>query len=81
MYTFIGQSQFKKNRLLFFSAQINHFHSVSDSCTLLPPVSLVFVYLCTSKSCYCLPLCATYVCLLSVETKETDHKAYYGARS
>lgn len=35
----------------------------------------------TSKSCYCLPLLAAYICLLSVETKETDHKAYYGARS
>lgn len=51
--------------------------------TLLPPASLVSVclWLCTSKSCYCLPLRAAYICLLSVETKETDHKAYYGARS
>lgn len=57
--------------------------SVSDCLTLLPPTSLVSVclWLCTSKSCYCLPLLAAYICLLSVETKETDHKAYYGASS
>lgn len=51
--------------------------------TLLPPTPLC---LCacgcgTSKSSYCLPLRAAYICLLPVETKETDHKAYYGARS
>lgn len=36
---------------------------------------------CCSKSCFYLPLQATYICLLSVKTKENDHTAYYSARS
>lgn len=57
--------------------------SLPDSLTHFPPTSLVCqcLWQCTRKSCYCLPLQAAYICLLSVETKETDHKAYYGARS
>lgn len=46
-----------------------------------PPLLSVCLWLCTRKSCYCLPLRAACICLLSVETKETDHKAYCGARS
>lgn len=45
------------------------------------PLKSACLWPCTSKSCFCLPLQAAYICLLSVETKETDHKAYYGARS
>lgn len=53
------------------------------ACASSPSASLASLRLwpCTSKSGFCLPLQAAYICLLSVETKETDHKAYYGARS
>lgn len=85
IYLFIQSSKQLQHWLipLFFCTNSSLSPSVSDSLTLLPPDSLVSVclWLCTRKSCYCLPLRAAYICLLSVETKETDHKAYYGARS
>lgn len=62
-------------------AQIHLSFSVSNSPTLFPSTSLMSLclWLCNSKSRFCLPLWAAYICLLSVETKETDHKAYSGA--
>lgn len=53
------------------------------ACASSPSASLASLRLwpCTSKSSFCLPLRAAYICLLSVETKETDHKAYYRARN
>ena len=63
------------------STQINLSSPEFESLILPPAVLLTSAWLCSSKSSSCLPLRAVYICLLSVETKETDHKAYYGARS